>query len=151
MRRVVRAALSGGWQWDGWSGTTHARITWPATGEVLSFGATPSVASWKTLATEIRRVSGVEVWRKGNRKRSRKAPQVSGFDPSATYRSAASSQVADLIASWRRYDDALAALEALGALATRDQIAEARRLIEQRAEVEEALHAHHQPTPRRTA
>lgn len=72
MRRVVRDAMKSGWEFVGWSGTTHAIIEWPKTGERLTFGSTPGVASWKTLATDIKRTSGVEVWRKGNRKKSRK-------------------------------------------------------------------------------
>ena len=79
MRRIVREALHEGWEWAGWTGSTHARIVWPATGDVLTFGCTPSLASWKSLATDVRRVSGVTVWRKGNRKRSRKAVRPSGF------------------------------------------------------------------------
>jgi len=79
MRRVVREALHKGWEWDGWTGTTHARIVWPPTGDALTFGATPSLASWKSLATDIHRVSGITVWRKGNHKRSRKPVSRSGF------------------------------------------------------------------------
>ena len=89
MRRVVRSALSSGWRWLGWSGTTHAQIQWPDSGAVLRFGCTPSVASWKTLATDIKKASGVEVWRKGNRKRSRRADDVSGFDIARARREAA--------------------------------------------------------------
>lgn len=72
MTRVVREALSSGWEWVGFTGTTHAQIVWPDTGKVLRFGTTPGVASWKSLARDIERESGVTVWRKGNRKRSRK-------------------------------------------------------------------------------
>lgn len=86
MRRVVREALAHGWKWDGWTGTTHARITWPPTGEHLQFGSTPSVASWKSLASDIHRISGVVVWRKGNHKRSRKAVKPSGFSIEAAHR-----------------------------------------------------------------
>lgn len=93
MRRVVREAIGAGWEFDGFSGTTHARIRWPGTGETLAFGTTPSVASWKSLATDIKRVSGVEVWRKGNRKRSRKACRPSGFDPGKAARD---------LAAWHR-------------------------------------------------
>lgn len=87
-RRVVREALRNGWEFGGFTGSTHAYIVWPATGERLGFGTTPSVASWKTLATEIRKVSGLEVWRKGNRKRSRKPPQFTGFSMDAARREA---------------------------------------------------------------
>lgn len=80
MRRIVREALAGGWVWDGFTASGHARICWPSTGQTLSFGTTPGVASWKSLATDIKRVSGVEVWRKGNRRHSRKAFRPSGFD-----------------------------------------------------------------------
>jgi len=86
LRRVVREALHNGWQWGGMTGTTHARIVWPPTGEAITFGMTPGVASWKTTATLIQRASGVEVWRKGNRKRSRKAFKASGFTVDAARR-----------------------------------------------------------------
>lgn len=87
MRRVIRAAIHGGWIWLGMSGTTHARIQW-TDGTIKSFGTTPSVASWKTVATEIQRISGVTVWRKGNKRRSRKAVQTSGFDLDAAIQEA---------------------------------------------------------------
>ncbi len=80
LTKVVRAALQHGWKWTGINGTTHAAIVWPATGEKVTFGTTPGVASWKTTATEIERISGVKVWHKGNRKRSRKAVRPSGFN-----------------------------------------------------------------------
>lgn len=79
MRRVVREALHAGWEWGGFTGTTHARIVWPATGEHVAFGTTPSVASWKSLATRIEKLSGVVTHRKGNKRRSRKAVKPSGF------------------------------------------------------------------------
>ena len=93
MRRVIRAALNEGWIWLGMTGTTHARIQWKD-GTTKSFGTTPGVASWKTVATEIQRISGVTVWRKGNRRRSRKADQTSGFDLEAATREARERQAA---------------------------------------------------------
>lgn len=87
MRRVVREAIAGGWEWAGMTGTTHARLRW-TDGSTVSFGLTPSVASWKSLATDIKKISGVECWRKGNRKRSRKADQTSGFSMGAARREA---------------------------------------------------------------
>lgn len=80
LTKVVRAALQQGWEWLGFTGTTHAAIQWPQTGQKVTFGTTPSVASWKTTATEIERISGVKVWHKGNKKRSRRAIKGSGFD-----------------------------------------------------------------------
>lgn len=79
MKRVIREALAGGWEFAGMTGTTHGRIVWPATGDTVTFGTTPGLASWKSTATQIMQTSAVEVWRKGNRKRSRKADDVSGF------------------------------------------------------------------------
>lgn len=78
-RRVVREALRQGWEWAGWTGTTHIKIVWPKTGAHLSFGSTPSVGSWKATARDIERASGIVVWRRGNRKRSHKAFKPSGF------------------------------------------------------------------------
>lgn len=147
MRRVVREALRGGWEFAGWTGATHAKITWPATGQVLTFGATPSLASWKTLATDVKKASGVEVWRKGNRKRSRKAAQVSGFNPSASYSNPTQRTVDDLNAEHRRLSTELAALEALGSSATRAQVNEALVILRRRARVEQSLTDLHQPIP----
>lgn len=87
MRRVIRAALHGGWIWIGMTGTTHAKIQW-TDGTTKTFGTTPGVASWKTVATEIQRISGVTVWRKGNKRRSRRADQTTGFDLEAATREA---------------------------------------------------------------
>jgi hypothetical protein len=89
LRRVVREALRQGWRWGGFTGTTHARIVWK-TGELVTFGTTPSVASWKTTASEIERISGVVVWRKGNHKRSHKSIKPSGFSLDAAHRECAS-------------------------------------------------------------
>ncbi len=86
LTKIVRAALQQGWKWLGFTGSTHAAIQWPATGEKVTFGTTPSVASWKTTATEIERISGVKVWHKGNRKRSRKAVRPSGYNMYAAHR-----------------------------------------------------------------
>jgi hypothetical protein len=116
MRRTVREALAAGWRWDGFSGTTHARIVWPETGDRLSFGTTPSVASWKSLANDIKKVSGVETWRKGNRKRSRKAIEVAGYNK--TYRSASaeavSTEVEALRNEWREIEGYLIAAVSTG-------------------------------------
>lgn len=86
-KRVLQAALDNGWTFAGWSGTTHGAIEWPATGERVTFGTTPSDRNgWKKIASQIHRISGVEVWRRGNKKPSRKAPQLTGYDPSAARR-----------------------------------------------------------------
>lgn len=149
MRRVVREALKGGWRFAGWTGTTHALIEWPPTGERLTFGSTPGVASWKTLATDIARVSGVEVWRKGNRRRSRKAFRPSGFSVSATYSNPTQRTVDRLVDEWRRLDDVIATFEAIGDAATRSMVDQVRSAVYRRAEIETELTALHQPIPTR--
>lgn len=131
-RRVVREALANGWEWGGYTGSTHAFIVWPATGERLTFGATPSVASWKSLATDIKRVSGVEVWRKGNRKRSRKADQLTGFDLDAARREAAERQ---------RERDRIAAMQAAARAAERARIREFATSERHRREIENLMRA----------
>ncbi len=85
LTKVVRTALQSGWEWIGFTGTTHASIAWPKTGEKVTFGTTPGVASWKTTATEIEKISGVKVWHKGNKKRSRKAFRPSGYNMYAAH------------------------------------------------------------------
>lgn len=120
-RKVVREALRQGWCWEGFTGTTHCVMRWPATGDVVRFGTTPSVASFKSLAKDIERVSGITVYRKGNRKRSRKAPQRSGYNPLA---------VAQEQAAWHAdHDEQVAAL-----VARRDRlIAECQQFARNRA------------------
>jgi hypothetical protein len=80
LRRVVREALRQGWEFVGMTGTTHLRIRWPKTGDVVVVGMTVHNGAWKNTATELERISGCELWRRGNRKRSRKAVRPSGFD-----------------------------------------------------------------------
>jgi hypothetical protein len=75
MRRVVKAALDGGWEYVGITKTGHLEIRWPETGQSLFTGTTPGdTNAWKHFATDIKKVSGVVCWQKGNRKRSRKNP-----------------------------------------------------------------------------
>lgn len=148
MRRVVREALSKGWEWGGFTGTTHARIVWPPTGEHKAFGLTPSVASWKTLATDVQRISGVEVWRKGNRKRSRKADQLSGFSLDHARRENGSwggswdERVDQLKA---RREGAVRELQRLVRAGDRTSALKAREVLEVVRTVEAELEAFHQP------
>ena len=144
MRRTVREALAGGWRWDGFSGTTHARIVWPKTGDRLSFGTTPSVASWKSLASDIKKVSGVETWRKGNRKRSRKAIQIAGFNK--TYRpdsaDAIAAEVESLRSEWREIEDYL-----IAAVSTGRRPDDALEKALRRQEIADRLRDLYQPIP----
>lgn len=72
-RHVMREALGAGWEWIGYTKGGHVEIRWPETGALLHCATTPSDPnSWKAFAKEVERVSGVEVWRKGNRRRSRR-------------------------------------------------------------------------------
>lgn len=148
-RRVVREALRNGWQWGGVTGGTHARIVWPATGQALTFGMTPSVASWKTLATDIRKTSGVEVWRKGNRKRSHKAFRPSGFDLSRAKREQdvwAVSDGARAVQALRdEHEQACAQLDALVESGKRCDVAAFRELLPKVREIEAALVELYQP------
>jgi hypothetical protein len=73
-RKVMRAALDAGFEWVGYTKGGHIEIRWPSTGQLLHCATTPSDPnSWKAFAREVHSVSGVEVWRKGNRRRSRKS------------------------------------------------------------------------------
>lgn len=72
-RAVLRAALDAGWEWVGLTKSGHVEIRWPETDARLHCGTTPSGNSWKAFARDVERVSGVVVWRKGNRRRSRKS------------------------------------------------------------------------------
>lgn len=72
-RHVMREALNAGWEWIGYTKGGHVEIRWPENGALIHCATTPSDPnSWKAFAKEIERVSGVEVWRKGNRRRSRR-------------------------------------------------------------------------------
>lgn len=72
-RKIMRTALDKGWEWVGYTKSGHIEIRWPATGALIHCATTPSDPnSWKAFAREVTKVSGVEVWRKGNKRRSRK-------------------------------------------------------------------------------
>lgn len=142
MTRVVREALAGGWEWAGFSGTTHAQIRWPATGDVLRFGTTPSVASWKSMATDVERVSGLVVWRRGNHKRSRKAIRPSGFVLTRAPETPASGEIDALNA---KHDQQRAEWAELVANPTRESASRARALLPEIDATEQRLRALHQP------
>lgn len=73
-RRVVEAALAGGWEWVGYTKGGHVEIRWPENDARLHCGTTPSDKNaWKYFAKDIERISGVKVWQKGNRRASRKS------------------------------------------------------------------------------
>lgn len=79
-RRIVAQACQHGWEYTGLTGTNHHAIVHIATGTRLTFSSSPTVASWKSLATDIERVSGRgTVWTKGNRRRSRKNVEHTAF------------------------------------------------------------------------
>jgi len=143
MRRIVREALAGGWEWAGIDGRTHARIVWKD-GTELRFGCTPSLASWKSTATDIERVSGITVWRRGNKKRSRKAIATSGFNQ--TYRSESAAAVSDEAArlreEWEQIENYLLACVSTGSRPN-DALQKALR----RQAIAERLRDMYQPIP----
>jgi len=148
MRRVIREALHKGWVWDGFSGTTHGRILWPKTGAHLAFGLTPSLASWKTVATDIQKTSGVEVWRKGNRKRSRKPFRPSGYDAAhaARERAAWHDTWGDEVDALREAHARLSAeLDGLIVSGTRADVERFRHAYQEIHDVEDRLEQLHQP------
>lgn len=147
-REIVKRALDGGWVFSGFTGKNYAKITWPATGQSLTFGCTPSVASWKTLATDIKRVSGIEVWRKGNRKRSHKADQNTDFDLSTVRK-----EQSNWHQQWgafaerlqKEHEELKNQLLALKEEGTHKAINEAKLVIRKLAKVEGYLDDLHQP------
>lgn len=151
MRRVIREALASGWKWDGFTGSTHARIKWPKTGAVCVFGTTPSVASWKSLATDIQKHSGVTVWRKGNRKKSRKKAEVSGYRPGLSEQERLQCDRNEGL--MRRHSRLLGEFDqirALGRSAPREDVDRARMLLIEGLEIEQELTDNYQPLPERT-
>lgn len=80
VRKVVSAALDGGWEYVGINGGGHGEIRWPATGVRASFSFTPS--DWRgalNMAQFIKRSSGVECWTHQTRRKSRKKDQHTDF------------------------------------------------------------------------
>ena len=145
LTKIVRSALHGGWQWVGYTGTTHAVIQWPETGEKVTFGTTPGVASWKTTATEIEKISGLKVWHKGNKKKSRRAFKPSGFD---LYAKTASSWSSDLVDEL--YGQLHAYTKEFVAIADQDHqsradVSRAAWLLRRIKEIETQLVRYHQP------
>lgn len=77
-RRIVERALNAGWEWVGFTKGGHGQLRWPATGVVIPFAATPSDKryAWRNLARRIKAESGLDFTQNGNRRRSRKNPNV---------------------------------------------------------------------------
>lgn len=153
LTKIIRAALQQGWEWLGFTGTTHAAIRWPQTGEKVTFGTTPGVASWKTTATEIEKISGVKVWHKGNRKRSRRAMSGSGFDLYSVRRENHrwNSQWGDRVDQLQRdREDYIAEFHQIVTqrIQTRTDINRAAELLRRIAGVEADLESFHQPVDR---
>lgn len=148
LTRVIRAALQGGWEWVGHTGTTHAQIQWPPTGEKITFGLTPSVGSWKTTATEIKRISGVEVWAKGNRRRSRKATRPSGFNLYSNSHSQDQwrDRLEELHGDLHRY--IVEFEDIVEGRTSRSDVGRAKWLLREIRRIEDELEVHHQPVKR---
>lgn len=84
-RRIVLAAIERGWVYNGRLGNGHHEIEYPPTGDRLSFSGSPKVASWKSLASDIERISGRgTVWRKAQRKYSKKNTTHTEFSATHT-------------------------------------------------------------------
>jgi hypothetical protein len=68
-RRCVKEALAGGWEWVGITRQGHLELCWPPTDQRIFSSTTPSSSgSWKHLARDIERVSGLVVWRRAKRR-----------------------------------------------------------------------------------
>lgn len=87
VKTVVAKAFDVGWQFHKMTGTTHAQIIWPKTGEVVGFGTTVSDRNyWKSLASQIERICGKTIREKASTgKGSQKNRMENGF--SSTKRS----------------------------------------------------------------
>ena len=86
MRRTVQRILADPeWEFAGMSGTTHGRLRYIPTGDVLTFGTTPGPSSWKTLATAAEKLSGTRYRESGSRRPGR-ASHHTDFDPTKAAR-----------------------------------------------------------------
>jgi hypothetical protein len=114
-RRVVHKALDAGWIYDGKTKSNHGRLTWPESGQQIFFGFTPSDQnSWKRLAFDIERVSGVVVYQRVKRR--------AGYRPSVDREA---QRVARDRAQFAAQADATAARESESIAATRRRMAAA--------------------------
>jgi len=77
-RRIVEATLdTPGWIYRGVTKSGHGRMTWEPTNSDVFFGLTPSDQnSWKVLAREIEKVSGLRLVVQTKRKAGYRPPAV---------------------------------------------------------------------------
>lgn len=138
MSRVVNETLRHrDWTYDGLSGTTHGILRHIPTGAVVTFGTTPGRSSWKTVANEVERVSGVVVWRKGSHKTSRRRVAASGYLNRAT--TSEHQVVAEREGLLEEYLRSADSLEALAGADHRSAVAEGRALVARMLDLEHRL------------
>lgn len=103
----------------------------------------------RNFAAAAQRACGCTFIQPRGRKRSRKAIEVSGFNPSTSYSNPTQAEVDRLISEWRCLDGQIEEFEALGESASRSQVNDALGVIRRRMEVEANLADLHQPMPTR--
>lgn len=96
LKNVIRKAFENGWQLGEMSGTTHARIVWPASGEHIAFGTTISDRNaYKTILRRIETIQGFDLFPKHKSRRSKKKFEMSDFHKTFTTESQIFSRTRD--------------------------------------------------------
>lgn len=149
---VRKVKSCGHWECDGRKGSDVAVIRHVASGATLAYqlhDGGNDLNSARNFAASAQQVCGCKFVEQRSRKRSRKAPELTGFSPTSSFSNPTQATVDRLNAQWRGLDEQVAVFEALGSAATRSQINEALAVIRRRMQVEQKLRDLHQPTPER--
>lgn len=151
MKNVVRKALEGGWELGDMSGTTHASIYWPATGEKVTFGTTTSDKNYyKTMAREIEQISGLSVVPRHSHRRGRKQDKTEKYIDNQRQSEAeqwVSGRLEALLKEHERLVQRFQEIALAGHKAPRGEVNEAIRIVRRIGEIEKVFEEFRQPAP----
>lgn len=155
MKYVVSKAFDAGWRSrQVTNGSGHAVIIWPATRGTVRVSTTPSdYRTVKNTAAEIRRVSGVRVFPLNKHGHTRHSENQGKGHAAYIGTHATDTQVAvqhqidRLVHEHQRLTMEFVILSRGGGELTRDEIAEAKKIMKRVFEIEDAFKTFHQPIP----
>jgi len=145
---VDKVRACGHWEFSHIDGKNHAVLTHAPTGQAVSYAMHDGGSEWnspRNFASQAGRVCGCSFVEARGRKRSRKAPQLSGYSPRKTASEREAAEEIDAL--YDQLSHLRGRFEDCAARKSRDDAQAARRLLERMAEVEGRLVALHQPLP----
>lgn len=150
-RKLVQAAVATGeWVRDGRDGQGHGILRHLPTGQTTTYqthGRASDVNAVRQCAKDIARISGHQLWDRGNRRPSKKVVRGSGYRPERSdAECAAGRRVEQLLAEWHALDAQLQDAEMEGG---RRGAHQARKLLPRMQNIERQLAQLRQPPPTR--